>query len=285
MNTYFDCIPCFVRQAVHAIRLVTDDSKTHERVLRDVMKRISEMYLLQPPPALAHEIHRIIREASGSPDPYADLKRNLNEAALDMLPELEKLVEESSDPFETAVRLAIAGNIIDFGFTSTMEPEKVRDTIKKALEYPFPETAIAGFKAATHSAQSILYLADNAGEIVFDKLLIEQLPRGRVTVAVRGRPILNDVMLADAEQVGIHELAEVIDNGSDAPGTVLELCSEEFRERFNAADLIISKGMGNYEALNESDRPIWFLWQAKCNVVSREAGVEVGEMLIVGPSE
>jgi len=285
MKTYFDCIPCFIRQALDATRMVTDDPVVQERILRDVLRLVSELDLSLPPPALGHEIHRIIRRASNSPDPYADLKAHLNTAALELLPELERWVEESSDPFDSAVRIAVAGNIVDLGFTSEIDPQEVRATIDKALAYPFPSGAIEKLKAAASAARSILYLADNAGEIVFDRLLLAQLPGDRVTVAVHGGPILNDAMRTDAEQAGIGELAEVVDNGSDAPGTVLEACSREFRQRFDSADLIISKGMANFETLNEIDRPIWFLLQAKCPVIAREARVELGTMMILGPSQ
>jgi uncharacterized protein with ATP-grasp and redox domains len=132
-------------------------------------------------------------------------------------------------------------------------------------------------------ARSILYLGDNAGEIVFDKVLIESLPyRDKITYVVRGEPVLNDVTMHDAEEVGLCGLVEVIDNGSDAPGTILEDCSPEFRGRFAAADLVVSKGQGNYESLScVPHRQVCFLFLMKCAAVAADAGGKVGDLAVV----
>ncbi|HQH71424.1 MAG TPA: ARMT1-like domain-containing protein, partial [bacterium] len=191
------------------------------------------------------------------------------------LPELKAMIDTAPDPLITAARLAIAGNVIDMGVNGTVTETDVRRSIQHALEEPFTGDS-AGFQQAIVQARDILYLADNAGEIVFDRLLIEQLPPGRVTVAVRGAPILNDATLTDARAVGLHEIAEIIDNGSDAPGTVLEDCSPEFNRRFAAAGLILAKGQGNFETLNDESRGIFFLFKAKCPVIAAHAGVPVG---------
>jgi len=139
---------------------------------------------------------------------------------------------------------------------------------------------LAEFSRAIAAAERILYLADNAGEIVFDRLLIERLPTEKVTVAVRGLPVINDATLIDAEYAGITELVEVIDNGSDAPGTILEDCSEAFLERFHAADLIISKGQGNYETLSQVHKDIYFLLKVKCPVVARDVGCQMNSLVL-----
>ncbi len=284
MKTYFDCIPCFVRQALDAVRFVTDDENIQEKVLREVLKLIGDLDLKRTPPEIACDVHKIIRKVSGSDDPYAEIKTRLNEAALGFLPKLEKMIEESDDPFDIAVRIAVAGNIIDFGFTSAIDKDRIGETIEKALSYPFPEGDIERFRNAVKSANKILYLADNAGEIIFDRLLIEQLPKDSVTLVVKGGAFLNDVLIADAEQAGLGEICEVIDNGSGVPGTALETCSDDFMERFGSADVIISKGMANYETLSDVDGPIWFLFQVKCGVISGDIGLDVGTMVVKGPS-
>ncbi|HMB00704.1 MAG TPA: ARMT1-like domain-containing protein, partial [Spirochaetota bacterium] len=133
-----------------------------------------------------------------------------------------------------------------------------------------------GFRRAVEEADKILYLMDNAGEIVFDKLLLEQLPLTKITAAVRGAPVINDAVMSDAEEVGICDMVNVIDNGSDAPGTVLEECSSAFTEYFNNADLIIAKGQGNYESLSDTDVNIIFLFQVKCNLVAEQTGLPTG---------
>jgi uncharacterized protein with ATP-grasp and redox domains len=139
---------------------------------------------------------------------------------------------------------------------------------------------IAEFAQAVEEAEDILYLTDNAGEVVFDRLLLEQLPRKKVTVAVRGKPVINDATMEDAEYVGLAEVARIIDNGSDAPGTILSDCSDTFRRRFERADLIISKGQGNYETLADCPRPIYFLLQVKCPIIARDLNCQVGTAIL-----
>ena len=138
------------------------------------------------------------------------------------------------------------------------------------------------FKHAVSRANNILYLGDNAGEIVFDRLLIEQLPCEKITFVVKGGPILNDALMEDAQIVGLTDVVDVIDNGSDAPGTILESCSEAFRLRFDESDLVIAKGQGNYETLSDVDKNIFFLVTPKCSVLARHLGREIGSLVLSG---
>jgi len=280
MKTYFDCIPCFVRQVLEAVRMITDDPDIIEQVMRQGLTIAGNMDLRQSPPAMAQKIHGVIRELTGSRDPYKEIKDRFNKFSAAMMPKLEKLVDESKDPFQTAVRLAIAGNIIDFGVTSSLELAHVEATIEDSLNAPLDMQALAKFKKAIGECNNILYLADNAGEIFFDKLLLERLPVSDVTVAVKGAPIINDGTMEDARAAGLTELFEVIDNGYDAPGTILEHCSEQFRERFARADLVISKGQGNYETLSDIDKNIFFILKAKCSVIALHLQCQVGSMII-----
>jgi len=173
------------------------------------------------------------------------------------------MIAESQDPFGLAVRLSIAGNVIDLGVDGGITESIARQSIKNTLHEPF-EGDTNELKQSIDAADRILYLADNAGEIVFDRLLIEQMPTDRVTLVVRGGPILNDATIEDARSAGMCELVEVIDNGSDAPGTVLEDCSEAFRKRFAQANLVISKGQGNFETLSDNQANISFMFKVKC---------------------
>ena len=281
MRTYFDCIPCAIRQVLDSVRMITDDETVHERVVREVLALWQDMDLRLSPPAIAQQVHRLLRSITGVADPYLAVKDRYNRLALEMYPELKEKVAASPDPIETAIRLAIAGNIIDFGVNSTVDEDMVAETITRSLTDPLDLDAVQDFKAVIAQAEDILYLGDNAGEIVFDRLLIEQMPTEKVTLAVRGAPILNDILRADAERVGLADLVEVIDNGTDAPGTILELCSETFRKRFDAADLIISKGQGNFETLNDTDRDVFFLLRPKCPVLARHLNSEIGRQILV----
>lgn len=282
MRTYFDCIPCFVRQTLDSVRMMTDDKQLHESILREVLRMASEMDLRESPPAMAQKIHQYIRLITGISDPYLDVKNRFNTLALQMYPDLKQRIETSTDPLETAVRLAIAGNIIDFGVNSTVEPDHVERTITESLTDPLHKESLEAFRQAVSQAEKILYLGDNAGEIVFDRLLIEQLPCEKITFVVKGGPILNDALLEDAQIVGITDLVDVIDNGSDAPGTILENGSEMFRRQFDQSDLVISKGQGNYETLSDVDKNIFFLVRPKCNVLARHLNRDIGSLVLSG---
>ena len=275
MNIHLDCIPCFLRQALEAVRRTTGDTEAHERMLRDVLAMTAEMDLAECPPMVGQRIHRRLRELTGNPDPYAEIKAQFNRAALDMLPELAARVEAAHDPLLAAAQLAIAGNIIDLGPNGQFTEEEARRVMLDLAAQP-----VAGdlepFREAVNAAGNILYLADNAGEIVFDRPLITQLDPKRVTVAVRGAPTINDATRSDAEAAGLTELAEVIDNGSDAPGTILSDCSAAFRQRFRSADCIIAKGQGNFETLSEEPANLFFLFKAKCPVIAAHAGLPLG---------
>lgn len=280
MKLFLDCIPCLLRQTLDSSRAVTDDPVIHEKILREVLAWCATVDLSQSSPVIASRIHRRLRELSGVDDPYAEAKAEQNRMAMNLLPQVEQALAEADDPLELSVRLAIAGNIIDLGVKGSVEKTDVHESIRKALECGV-DGDFEEFRAAVERAESILYLADNAGEIVFDRLLLEQLPREKITLAVRGRPVINDVTMADAIQCGITELVRVIDNGSDAPGTVLPECSVEFRELFAAADLIISKGQGNFETLNEVDANIFFLFKVKCPMVAEQSGMEMGSQVLM----
>ena len=280
MRTYFDCVPCAIRQVLDAVRMTTDDERIHDRVMREALRMALDMDYSESPPARAQRIHRMIRELTGVADPYYDLKRRYNKLAMEMYPAAKEVVERSDDPLETAVRLAAAGNIIDFGVNSTVSEEKVREAIEQSLEKPLDGQMLEQFREAVSRARKILYLGDNAGEIVFDRLLIEGIGPEKVTFVVKSGPILNDALIEDAEEVGLSGMVEVIDNGDDAPGTIVDGCSEDFRQRFERADVVVSKGQGNYETLNDIDRDVFFLLQAKCDVIARHLNCEVGSLVL-----
>ena len=283
MRTYLDCIPCFVRQTLDSIKMVTPDETIHESIIRQVLAAMATMDMSKSPPRISQKIHSLIRGLTNIPDPYAKIKQQSNAFALEILPGLRRTVAESDDPLQTALRLAIAGNIIDFGVHSVkpeLDEKLIHDSISTALEAPLNMDAFRDFRDQVLASPRILYLADNAGEIAFDRLLIEQLPIQRVTVAVKGAPIINDATIEDAHAVGLTEIVSVIPNGSDAPGTILEDCSAEFREAFDTSDLIIAKGQGNFETLSNVPRNIFYLLRAKCEVIARNLRVPVGTVVI-----
>ncbi len=276
MKTYLDCIPCFFKQALYAARVAVDDEAKIKEVLDRVGMLISDVPLEISPPETGREVYRTVREVTGVNDPFKALKAESIEKALALYPALKEMVNKAEDPLETAARLAIAGNVIDFGANPDFELEAdVEEIIQK-------EPAIShyqAFKNEVAHAQDILYVGDNAGETVFDRVLIETMGKP-VTFVVREGPIINDATMEDAVKSGLDKVATIVSSGCDAPGTVLSACSAPFLEHFQKADLIISKGQGNYETLSIQQRPIFYLLKAKCAVTAEDLGVKVGDMVI-----
>lgn len=280
MKTYYDCLPCLVRQAIEAVNMVTDDEALQEKVIRQVLLETARIDLKASPPHMARTIHQQIKETLGTTDPYKNIKDKFNQFAMKMYAKLKKQVRNSADPFETSLRLAIAGNIIDFGVRADIEEQHIEETIAECLKNPIVFNSPADLQKAIEAAEKILFLGDNAGEIVFDKLLIEQMPRDKISYVVKGFPIINDATMEDAIDTGMTDLVRVLDNGCDAPGTILELCSLEFQEEFRQADLIIAKGQGNYETLSGlQDKDIFFLLKVKCPVIAQDLGCESGDIV------
>ncbi len=279
MKTHLECIPCFFRQALYAARLATDDEEKQKAILLKVARELQNFSFDSTPIEMGRIIHRYIKEITGNVDPYRKLKMEYNELALNMLPQLREIVNEADDKLERALRVAVAGNIIDFGALTEFNLE---DSIHHALNFDFAIFDYELFKEKLSETDTVIYIGDNAGEICFDRVLIEVLNSmgKRVKFAVRGIPIINDVTVEDAEHCGIHEVADVINSGSDAPGTILKYCNDEFVREFFNSNLIIAKGMGNYETLSDEKAPIFFLLKAKCPVVARELGVSVGDIVL-----
>jgi len=290
MKTYLDCIPCMIRQALDTTRFSTDDEILKREVLEHVMLLLinfvqndsSDEY--PTPPQIGRHIYRIIKEITKCEDPYREIKIKYNRMALNKYSELKSIIENSSDSLLTAIKVAVAGNIIDFGINSG--EFDLDSVLKDVLNKSFGICDYDLFQSSLEKAKKILYIGDNAGEIVFDKLLIEEILKRynlKIYFAVRGKPIINDVTIEDAKQVRMDAVAEIVDSGCDAPGIILELCSKEFLKIYNEAELIISKGQGNYETLDEEDKKnIFFLFRAKCKIVAKHLKVKVNDIILKG---
>jgi len=270
-----------VRQAFEAGSLVTNDQEIRERILREVLSSLTNQSFDKTPPSIGRDIHRIVKILSGNNDPYLEIKKDSNTLALKLMPSLKELIKSSADPFETAVRMAIAGNIIDCGQGDHVSEEKIQKTISQCLDQPITKKNFKELKEEIEKASNIVYLGDNAGEVFFDRLLIEELKGYPITFVVRGAPIINDALRDDARMAGIDKLVKVVDNGSDIPGTILEECSEEFKRLFFEADLVIAKGQGNYETLSDEQKKIFFLLKVKCPVIAEDIGCKEGDMVII----
>lgn len=278
-QTPIDCVPCLLRQATEALQLCPSPQEGLETAVRELLLACTTLDFCQSPPVNAGTLQAQVRELTGVMDPYAEGKRRFNSLALELLPPLLAAVHASEDPFAAAVKLAIAGNVIDLGVKGGLTEAEASLVATQALEKPVLGKMEA-LREAVGKARDILYLCDNAGEIVFDRVLFDLLPADKLTVVVRGQAILNDATLADALIARISPVHRVIDNGSGYPGTVLRDCSPEFQRRFREADLIIAKGQGNFETLNDSDAPIFCLFRVKCGIVARYAGYPLGSHVV-----
>jgi uncharacterized protein with ATP-grasp and redox domains len=284
MKAELECLPCLVRQAREVAIMSTDDLQLQMKIMRSCFAYMSKTDLDRSPPEIARGIGEIVRFMTGIEDPYREVKSLHTAAALDMLPEMEKIVTESDDPFVAGLRLAIAGNIIDLGAKEKVSNEDICGILNEAMQQPLRGADPRQLEAEIDKADSVLYLADNAGETVFDRVFLEQFTSEKVTVAVRGAPAINDAILADAREAGLHRIVSLIDNGSGAPATVLSDCSGEFRSIFEKADVIIAKGQGNYESLSSSDANIYFLFRVKCNLVAEHSGFPIGSLVLLKKS-
>lgn len=216
-------------------------------------------------------------------DPFKKEKANSNQIALALYQQWKPRILSSDNPFDLAIRLSIAGNIMDYGANISFDVSKTIQTVLK-VSFAIDHTAL--LKNKISKAKRILYLGDNAGEIVFDKLFIETIKHHEVIYAVKGGPILNDATMKDAKEVEIDLVADVISNGFDAPSTVLNKCSKEFLEAYHSSDVIISKGQGNFEGLmNVSDSRIFFLLMTKCDVIAEKLKVKKGSFIVYHQNE
>ncbi|MBD3178969.1 MAG: DUF89 family protein [Candidatus Latescibacteria bacterium] len=289
MKTYLDCIPCFYKQALVAARKSGAGMAEQKEILDRVARIIPEFPLSKPPVEMARHIYGMIRERTGVEDPYRKEKEKSNRMAMDIYPELKSRVESSADPLLNAAELAIAGNIIDYVSKDALDLEgelsRIISTEKESIERESSrDFDYRGFREQLGRSGTILYLADNAGETVFDRVLIEEMKsmgeEKEIIYAVKERPIINDAVMEDALFCGLDKAARVISSGSDVPGTVLDFCSDEFLEIFREADLIISKGQGNFEALSGVSAPVYYLFLVKCPVIADEAGCDLGDVIL-----
>lgn len=275
MKISHDCIHCLARQAVEIAEEATNDVAMQQEIIKRSMKELAEMDFNETAPEIAFRIHQHSKNITGIHDPYIRLKEQYNEIAKEIYDKitLEKWLDKAEDRFDMACRLAIAGNIIDFSVGLKLDYSDVVKSIEDSVKHDIFGAGTTALREAVERSKNIMYIADNSGEIIFDKFLLENLPLSRVTYVVKGGPIVNDATMHDAISTGVVDLVKVIDNGHSAQGTILKDCSSEFKSAFNKADLIISKGQANFETLSDiKDKTIFYLLRAKCSSVAAAIG-------------
>lgn len=274
MKTHFECIPCFVRQALEASKMATSEKSIQEKSLKKVLLELSKTSFEQPPTQIAHIVHHIVKEVTKNPDPYKKIKERDNRIAMELYQYLKQMVSKSKKKLLTATKLAIAGNIIDYGPSSNFN---IKNEIKTVLNQKLAVNDFPLFKEKLKNAENIVYLGDNTGEIVFDRVLLEEIGDRKITFFVKAEPILNDALMEDAKLVGIDKLADIKTIGINKKG--LKRDSKEFLRLLKNADIVISKGQGNYETLSDVGS-IFFLLKVKCPVVATDIPAKVGDMVL-----
>ena len=263
-------------QALRAGRIATKDEAKIKELLNSVGCMIKDIPMENTPPETGDIIYREVSRITGISDPYKEIKKANIKEVLALYPELKKIEKASGNSLLTAIRIAIAGNVIDFGANENFNiEEELYDIFKRdfaILDYD-------EFRNSLNETHEILYIGDNAGECVFDKILIEEMKKPVIYI-VRDMPVINDAIYEDAVQAGIDKVATILSSGTDAPGTILSTCTPEFKQIYNRSTFIISKGQGNYEALSSEKRPIFFLLKTKCHVIANHIGSNEGDFVL-----
>lgn len=265
-------------QALKAARLTTDDENIHKQMLDFAGNHLKSISLDKTPAENGAKIYSKVREMTGVFDPYKRIKQQSIDDAKEILPKAREIINNSENKLLTAVKIAIAGNIIDFGVNNVFN---INDDLENIIQQDFAINDFDKFAEEISKAKKILYIGDNAGESVFDKLLIEQINKPTI-YATREVPVINDVIIPDAIDSGLSEVAEIISSGSPAPGAILHMCNNQFIDIYKSADVVISKGQGNYEGLSDEKRSIFFLLKAKCHVIANDIGAKTGDIVLKG---
>ncbi len=277
MNLQSDCLVCLLNQSIRVAKnLKLDEEKSQE--LGRVASASIANYRDVSPPVAASDLYPKLGEIIGSDDIYEELKKVSTQEALKLLPAVKKSVNST---IRGAIKASVAGNVIDFATPSHFD---LSEEFEKVFHTPFVIDDEDDFLARLAKAESFMIIGDNVGEHVFDKLLLQEIARAypnlKIYYAVRGLPIINDVTLKEAREIEIDRVATLVDSGVDTPGLAYEHASSEFMELYNSMDLIIAKGMGNYECLEGvKDRRIYHLFKVKCEVVASNVGAELGSLI------
>jgi len=273
MKIFLDCLPCMLRQVLEAARMATQDEQIHETIVEEALEVLSRHRSYCCAPKMSEVMHAIVKKNTGIDDPYASLKARDIDSALRVEPFVWDFVFRDKSHLLQALKASATGNVMDSALYKDLNIEKC---LKEELEKEFAVCDIQSFEKDCIGAKRILIIGDNAGETVFDKMLAEYLSvTHEIVYAVREEPIINDVTFDDALKTGMQNFAIIMSTGCASPGTVLESCTTEFQTLFNEVDVVISKGQGNFEALSEAPRKVYFLLKAKCHRIAEALDVEL----------
>lgn len=275
MKIFSDCLPCMLRQVLEAAYMVTNDEEIHEKIMDEALEILSKHKQYNYAPELCQAMHKIVKKHTGVEDPYAEIKSKDISEALKLEPMIKKFLMDDDHLLLKALKVSATGNIMDSALYSNLDIEAC---LTAEMEKSFAISDVMEFEKDISNSKTVLIIADNAGEVVFDKVLAEYLSRNhKVIYAVRDAPIINDATVKDASKTGIKDYVDLISTGCGMPGAVIDSCNAEFQKIFNDADLVISKGQGNFEAISNTSRDVYFLLKAKCYRIAKALDVEINE--------
>lgn len=282
MQAFLECIPCIISHSISIIKRFSDNPEKQILILKSILLKLQKTDASAlTPPEITKIVHLLLQKEFKTKDLFLEIKKESNALAKKLYPKLEKLMDFSNHPLNTAVRIAIAGNIIDYGLSEAFDIDK---TLHRVLRKPFAINDMATLRTLTLKPKNILYITDNSGEIFFDKILIKYLNSKdhKVVVAVKSAPTLNDATYDDALSAELDKIAYIIESGSSNPGTLLNDATPEFKEIYKRVDFVIAKGQGNYETLidNDDGKKIYFLFKVKCRYLADHLGLNYQDIIV-----
>jgi len=281
MNIDNACVECIINQSRRVSEAIKADDTLSRRIVDYVEASGASFDFTKSPPEVASTIYEKMAEIAGMDDLYAELKQHATQKAKTFLPQLRFELQNSSNKLLTAIKIAVAGNVIDLAAEVTFDLD---EEMAKVFETQFAYDDFYRLEESLENATTLLYIGDNVGEHIFDYLCIETLqelyPSLVIYYMVRGNPIINDVTMIEAREAGFDSLCYLVDSGVNTPGFAYERANSESQALFDKADLVITKGMGNYECLSPSPRSnLCYLLKVKCNVVANSLGQNVGDII------
>lgn len=284
MKTDLECIPCIINQCITTLNLTGCRENLKKEAVKRLLSRLSEIDYMLPPAYNSDLAYIVSQEITGVKDPYYDLKKKYNRAAMDIYPRLKEIVRSSKDGLYTGAKIAVEGNVIDLGININKgKPPDFNKILEDIENMPFAIDDYREFKKSMDESSNILYLSDNAGEIVFDRVFIEELIKQKkdIVLSVKSGPVINDVTMEDVREVGLSNLVKIIETGNDRIGVDFKSTSDEFLKEFKKADIIIAKGQGNFESLDDVDANTFFILKAKCEKIARALEVDYLDIVFV----
>lgn len=277
MKLYLECLPCNLRQVLEASKMSGCNEEQQKEVMKDAVKILENYEDYRTAPEIARAMQKIVNDKTGIEDAYVEIKKADIATAKRILPTIKEIIDTKEDKLYWSLKAAAIGNVLD---SAIVQQTSIEDNIKTEIQKDFAVNDYDKFKEKLKGAKTILIISDNCGETVLDTVMMEHLPKdAKLIYATRNIPVINDATIQDAIDSGVDKYATIMSSGSNFPGTVLKGCSKEFLDIFESADVVISKGQGNFETLSECGREIFFILKAKCPVVARLLDVEVSSYI------